>query len=456
MVDFFSFDILKVYVSVMAVIAIIIIFLIVWNRSKLQKQEIYKVLSVFWLVVFMLNTVPSLVYAINSNTKYIGDDKNYKTKFNVDTSLPSPNIYWLLMDGMLGFKAMEHLFNDPQAEFCAQLTERGFIINRDAQFEALHATAFSIPVLMSPHYYDTLYLPILRDTDLLNHKEKTSLRNSNREFGRLASLARMKNEFISAFNGKGYKTSVVAYAASFFYIIPDNIFIYKKQINIETIDVLDTMEKFRTIIDLINQMTPLGIFKLDIFFFLFWINMPGTDISGSSADIYESFFGNKYRGNDKWYYDALTAIMNHSEPKLVIIHDVKAHFPFEYDEYGTIERKGRGAMAHYYYPPQHYFTTKIVISYIDYILNLDSEAIIILQSDHGLHAEETRRQLISYYGKNNDDVRLMQNQTISAVRIPEKWGGLDQPIEPPNITRLLVNRYVGENYTLLSSDDIIK
>jgi hypothetical protein len=52
-------------------------------------------------------------------------------------------------------------------------------------------------------------------------------------------------------------------------------------------------------------------------------------------------------------------------------------------------------------------------------------------------------------GGTEEELRLMQNQTISAVRIPEKWGGLEEPLGPLNITRELVNRYVGKNYELL-------
>jgi hypothetical protein len=39
--------------------------------------------------------------------------------------------------------------------------------------------------------------------------------------------------------------------------------------------------------------------------------------------------------------------------------------------------------------------------------------------------------------------------TISAVRIPYQYGGLDHALAPQNITRELVNRFVGQNYTLL-------
>jgi len=50
----------------------------------------------------------------------------------------------------------------------------------------------------------------------------------------------------------------------------------------------------------------------------------------------------------------------------------------------------------------------------------------------------------------------MQNQTINAVRIPEKYGGLESPVEPLNITRLLINSFVGKNYTLLAPAETIK
>jgi hypothetical protein len=52
---------------------------------------------------------------------------------------------------------------------------------------------------------------------------------------------------------------------------------------------------------------------------------------------------------------------------------------------------------------------------------------------------------------NDEDVRIMQNQVMSAVRIPEKWGGLDEPLDLLNISRVLANRYAGRNYPLLES-----
>ena len=40
--------------------------------------------------------------------------------------------------------------------------------------------------------------------------------------------------------------------------------------------------------------------------------------------------------------------------------------------------------------------------------------------------------------------------TVSAVRIPEKYGSLTEPLDPLDITRYLVNHFVGEgNYDYL-------
>lgn len=445
----------------MIVITIIIITLIVRYKNKLQGQKLFKILSVFWLVIFMLNAVPAFVYTISNHSNYIVDEKYFKTEFNVDNNLPSPNIYWLLMDGMLGFKAMEYLFNDPQPEFTAQLTERGFVINRDTQYEALHSTFYSIPALMCPTYYDTYFVPRLQFNDLVDKKEKNKQDN---ELSETTILARAKNELILAFNKKGYQTnSIVITYPNIYYFSPNVLYLNNQKIIIsEEKNIITVQEgyiKLFFLFSLLIKTTPLG--KISFIFNKFmnqyikyYLLADIQSISSQPRNIIKSFFGEFYHGNDRWYLNAITDSMKYSCPKLVIIHDMKTHVPFIYDKQG--KNIFQNTIDPYNYRSQHYFSNIIVISYIDFILNADPEAIIVIQADHGLHHPDTIKLLITKYGKTDEDVRMIQNQTISAVRIPEKWGGLKQPIEPLNITRLLVNRYVGENYTMLAFEDIIK
>jgi hypothetical protein len=357
------------------------------------------------------------------------------------------------MDGMLGFKVMEHLFNDSQLEFTDQLTERGFIINRDAQYEALHSTFYCIPALMCPTYYDTYFVPMLK-------REKNMRDNELKE---TSMLARVNNELILAFIKKGYQTSsIINTYSSLYYFSPNVLYLNKQKIiNKQKMDITvhKKFDKLYSLFSLFNSITLLGKF---VFVSNTFINQyikknffsDIQELSSQPRNILKSFYGESYQGNDKWYLNALVDNMNHLGPKLIIIHDLKTHVPYIYNKQG--KKIKQNIAEPYNYPSQHYFASTIVISYIDFILNVDPEAIIILQSDHGLHNNKTRQLLISKYGKTDEDVRLMQNQTISAIRIPQRWGGLEQPIDPPNITRLLVNRFVGENYEILASENIIK
>jgi len=455
-------DILTPFISVMSVITIITLYLTVKYKNKLQKQEIFKILTIFWLTVFAINASYSAIYALKNNSKLSAyDENNHKTDFNVDKSLPNPNIYWLFMDGMLGFKAMEHFFNDAQPEFIAQLTERGFIINREAQFEALQRTTYCIPALMCPYYYDSFFSVKLHNWDINDYEQREKLRRSIKI---KTDFACFNNELIAAFSKKGYQTYAIAQSSYQYFQQTDVKYMNGKKIHCGDVapDILENIENLRRGRILFNHVTILGRMKiiLDRLFEKYEKKkMNITDIQNyysQTSEVFKAFYGESYQGDDRWYLNALVDIMNNSTgPTLTILHDSKAHWPFVYDEHGKIiKRRERELMDVYNYPLQHHFTNSIVISYIDFILNADPNSVIILQSDHGLHSDVSRQIFISKYGNNNYNRQLMQNQTISAVRIPD--AGNEQPIDPLNITRFLVNRYVGENYQLLDTKDIIK
>jgi cell division protein ZapA (FtsZ GTPase activity inhibitor) len=410
----------------------------------------------------MLNATNAVIYAINSNSKSSAYDENFhKIDFNVNTSLPNPNIYWLFMDGMLGFNAMEHFFNDAQPEFIAQLTERGFIINREAQFEALQRTIHSISALMSPYYYDTFLSARLRSWDLDDYEQREKQRRSIKM---KADFACIKNELLSAFGKTGYQTFAIAQTSYQYFQRTDVKYMYGKKMHCGDVapDVLANIEKLRCGKILFNHVTVLGRLNilLDSLFAKYENSkLNKTDIqndNSQTSDVFKSINSESYQGNDRWYFDALVDIMNHStKPTLTIIHDSKAHWPFIHDEHGNvIKRREKESINLYNYQFQHQFTSSVVIAYIDFILNEDPNSVIILQSDHGLHSDESRQLFVSKYGKNNDDLRLIQNQTISAVRIPDME--IERPIDPLNITRTFVNCYVGANYILLDTEDIIK
>ena len=69
----------------------------------------------------------------------------------------------------------------------------------------------------------------------------------------------------------------------------------------------------------------------------------------------------------------------------------------------------------------------------------------MLQADHGIHIMPAHNYMLDI-GYTETQVMEMWLSVISAVRIPQQYGESDEPVDPLDITRLLVNRFVGENY----------
>jgi hypothetical protein len=187
-----------------------------WIRWK----RVFILFAVFETVLFALNVVPAGL-ALTATTD--NGAPSAGVSFTVDAETPSPNIYWLFMDGMLGFEGMERLFGDPQESFAAALAGYGFRINRNAQFEVFHSTKRATAALMSPGWYDGGFLPLLRTVDLDDYNDK------EKKLGNVNPLAaRRNNELLRAFRAKGYTTYTISevswYAYSTFYETADGVF----------------------------------------------------------------------------------------------------------------------------------------------------------------------------------------------------------------------------------------
>jgi hypothetical protein len=360
---------------------------------------------------------------------------------------------------MLGFTAVEKLFSDPQLEFAALLENRGLLINRNTQFESLHASSRAIPSLMSPQFYDMKFASFLSGDD-------TGIDiNSLNTF---AEIARRNNELLAAFSAKGYNTNTISTVpGKYFYPVTNNF--YKDLTKWEAgasspgvvaYEAMEDMHELRLYLTKNTLLSYRGIRWITDIAFLKLMESPYAlktvdtkNLSESDiaivGDIYK-MLTDTYSGSQRIQFHALKEILDGSSPRLVIIHNLTAHFPYNYDQYGNfVNRDGDDPYHPENYLAQHKWASKVCLAYIDLILAYDPDAVIVVQSDHGLHSDETER-IFRTSGATDEDVRLMQNQTISAVRIPEKWGGLDNPLGSLNITRELVNRYVGPNYELLT------
>jgi len=411
--------------------------------------------AVFLLTLLILN-ISNFVISQSKSSEFSGEVK-VKENFNIDRTLPNPNIYWLFADGMLGFDAMEKYFNYPQNSFRQSLNDRGFVINSSANFESGHATRISIPVLMSPDYYDT-YL----NKPLSNHEGAMQLRE-----GTDYSLfeARINNELIKAFDLKSYTTIAMSLNESNFVPITD-LFYYVHHIgttgNIATEPILvkkpSVDDGFKKNTIYAKNLADLFLGELCHMFTSYYIRSANrieiplsTQFEETSSVLLGSDDAKVYSSLIKSIYDALYSNVS-KEPKLTIIHNMMAHSPFTYNENGIMsERKSFFDITNY--PQHHVYTAKVTINIIDMILEADENAVIILQADHGLHtlSAEAINEGLSTHGA---EVEIW-NSVISAIRIPNRYTTAEIEYvnsNPKNISRFLVNSYVGDNYDYILSD----
>jgi hypothetical protein len=113
----------------------------------------------------------------------------------------------------------------------------------------------------------------------------------------------------------------------------------------------------------------------------------------------------------------------------------------------TGESGGDHTVVHLY-PLAYAYMVDRMLYLVDIALEENPDTVIVLQADHGLHLTDTQLFLLDQ-GYSLDEVLELTYSVFSAVRIPERYGGLDAPLAPLNITRELVNRFVGLNYALL-------
>ena len=442
----------KIILLLIIVLALAVIIFIIGRRLKHIK--IFKTVAVFEIVLFLIIFIQATGIYI-SKIIFSNSETNYKTAFTISDNSPRPNIYWVHMDGMLGFNAMEYFFHDAQKEFETQLKERGFVVNRDAHFEANHYTTFAIPILMCPFYYDKIVLPLLKSINL------SDLSNKRRHFDQMANSfnkARWNNELIGAFNAKGYQTGIITDSLGYYWHpITRTSYTPQGKIEYKISYLTDSakLEKLTQLNFLMSRVTISIIFLEQTQRFIDSLYQKRLNIEpikkaeNNTKGITEIL---SYK-DTTWYIDALSEVFESPQPRMTIIVDEKAHFPFVLNEDGfavAVTRSEKEFSDIYNYPPQHRFSRKYLITLIDFILANDPESIIVVQADHGLHHSNSQRQIFSS-GGSIDEVCLIYNQVMSTVRMPDMWGGMDAPLDPLNITRVLVNRYVGQNYELLEN-----
>ena len=442
------------------------------HRPKLDKiRPAFLALAAFLCVNFLIAFVPALHHEVTIRSAVRDRTNDYdfylKQDFRVNSRLPSPDIYWLYVDGMMTMNVIERYLGYSQDYLRNALYERDFMVYEEAYLLA-GSSHTALTSLFSPAFYDSYFGAVLAGIDsnylLLERSAATNAQLAQDGFY-MGDDVMANHEMFRAFRAAGYEAITFEFSDYTFtrmsfnraYNMYDEA--YPLTFVNELVDVR-FMSRFLAesgrLIQLLAATTPLSIFiDSDVSPVITaideeWFSIPAyteeleyilSSLNNANMDpLARLFERQKYR----MLLDSFTI----PSPRVVfmLFNYMHPHWWHMHDEYITWRDTPSLDM---FYAAQSY-TVSAVIKAIDMILDNNPNAVIIIQADHGIHDMSVKQELLDS-GFTIDEVIEMYLSTMSAVRIPPEYGGLDAPLAPLNISRELVNRFVGENYILLSS-----
>ena len=393
--------------------AILLVVIFLFWRFKPPFTKVRPVLMVFaicLIFMFFFNFIPGMNHSITLQRNRAAGSFHIKQEFVVDEDLPSPDIHWIHLDGMMSLETVEHFWGMDVNSFRDELALRGFLIYENALLKA-GFTDPALPALLSPDFYDSFLSDALQKAEGLFRIEAARvLAHSLASAGLTLYGDIFPNfELISALRAKNYDI-----------IIPDSfggVFSHHGSYREHSTEPHYFLGRwhysiFMDLPELLSMTTP-----LDINYLLF----PNRTQSASDTEHYANFTFTIFEYTHVLHWDYY--------PPPASWYDI---------DWSAV----------HLYPSAYEKMMEETLNYIDRIIAENPDAVIVLQSDHGFHADHTQQFLLDHVYTHEEVLELIYS-VFSAVRIPAAYGGLDAPIAPLNISRELVNRFVGENYELL-------
>ena len=435
--SFWLFDVLlnlsRIFTSLIGprrLMALLFIFFVaapfIVRRLKspfMKGRPVFNTLAVCLIGMFFVNLVPgvshevSIARAREQMAKTRGSEEMpfyIKKDFKIDPDLPSPDIYWIHIDGLMNIETVEDFWGLCYEHFREEIEGRGFLIYKEATLNA-GSTYPALTALLSPGFYDSFFGELLvRKEALLEIERREALRRELAQVG--LTYAEDVMPYLELFHGlalKGYAISAPVWGempTSFEHLVRDDVRGNRGW-------WVSMQEGYLP--ELLALATPLDI---------------RVEIERLPNEVAHLEDGVEPVARFAWR----------------IIHEAHMHnigiLAMEKDP--TLA--GRDYTRYDLYPLGFEGAIENALRQIDEIFERNPYAVIVLQSDHGFHFFETQQHLLEQ-GYSLEQVLELNRSAFSAVFIPQKYGGLEAPLAPLNISRELMNRFVGENYELLPS-----
>jgi len=329
---------------------------------------------------------------------------------------------------------MHELFDIDPATLIYELSERDFVVYEKEIYLNAGSTGMALPALFSPDFYDYIFGELLyRNKELTNRQAIYADLLQKRiitDYPELFHYLELHQALMSASYTRitlGIPANYVIWSPfDIFYDLGSNEGRVARSSNYDE-TFLHSLYNSNTRL-LLSMITPLSLLLSNE------LPIPQLEWAYFQTHVVPSYASDM----EMRMYNALIDSYLIQSPRFVFISNDFAH----HSQWGWVRyRTDVDADDLEVWLTAYDYALEVTLRTIDLILANNSDAIIIIQSDHGLRRAGN---WLSY-----DDVLRVQDSVFSAVRIPETYGGLDTPIHPLNITRELVNRFVGSNYILL-------
>lgn len=422
-----------------------LVFLLISIFYK-KNNYIVKVLNeifstIFALIVTILFIFNSFI-ALSRGISYINRTTHYNTNKDIviDKDKPSPNIYWFHMDGMPNTDFINNYYNEPLTDFKESLNKMNVVNYEDSSFVGGHHTITALNAMINPDYYDN-YLK-----DYLNEKDKCEFTKCKTKYVptfKNLHYRRIDNELIKGLKEKGYTTISITE--------------YNQYVSLKTDHIYDTFRTqdsckvpyFKGINN--NDDIYKDVLKIHLEQLLKYDNININMVNNATKYIPCNKDINNYKNISKVdsQKQILTAIIDSKDkdnnPKFYFIDNVLIHKYWNYDSEGNFIRSYNTDLNDY--DDCYRYVSKVILEYINYIKENDPNSIIIFQGDHGIHVLEDDI-LKEIYKIDDNDILDIRNSTVSLIYIPEEYknGNEEYLNNPLNISRYLINNYVGDNY----------
>ena len=437
----FAFVIRNINIISILLFILLLIVSIIYKKENFNLfiiSEIFSSVIALTILFLAITTTISSIYKGIVFTSRISHYDNIK-KISLNKEKKSPNIYWFHMDGMPNTNFINNYYKEPLNDFKHSIKKMNIINNENASFVGGHHTITALPSLINPDYYDN-YLK-----EYLNENDKCTLeRCKTQDVPTFKDLnyRRIDSELLKGFKKKGYTTI--------------GILEYNQYTSLKTDYVYDIYD---------NKKCEIGYFKGhtnndDIYKDILKIHF-NYILEYKNIHIMKNHIPSKYISCEKEYLnypniskvnqlkETLTAIKDSNKkdnnPKFYFIDNTLMHRYWNYDKNGKFIKEENVNLADY--DDCYLFTTKAILEFINYINDNDPNSIIIFQGDHGIHALDTI-VLKKAFNVNEKEALKIRNSTISLISIPEEYKNGDEKYldNPLNISRYLINNYVGNNY----------